>query len=222
MPLFFVVKPAVRITGAWIAALCLYAQAPATQGKDAQVNELRGLLPRATPSDYQAQALAGGVTIAAEFVGNAVPTADGVYNTEEYVVVETALFGAPEPRLKLTTNDFSLRVNGKKAPFLSVPSELVLKSLKDPNWGPPVPAEAKSKTSFGGGGQGDSTPAPVHMPIELQRVMSQRVQRAALLEGDRTLPQAGLLFFQYRAKSIRSVELIYSGPAGQATLKLQP
>jgi hypothetical protein len=60
------------------------------------------------------------------------------------------------------------------------------------------------------------------MPIELQHVMSQRVQRAALPEGDRTLPQAGLLFFQYRAKSIRSIELIYSGPAGQATLKLQP
>jgi hypothetical protein len=47
--------------------------------------------------------------------------------------------------------------------------------------------------------------------------------KAALLEGDRALPQAGLLFFQYRGKreSIKSVELIYQGPAGNATLTLQ-
>jgi hypothetical protein len=45
-----------------------------------------------------------------------------------------------------------------------------------------------------------------------------------LLEGDRALPQAGLLFFQYRgnAKSIHSVELTYTGLAGKATLALQP
>jgi len=50
------------------------------------------------------------------------------------------------------------------------------------------------------------------------------VQKAALPEGDRTLPVAGLLFFQYsgKAKNIRSVDLIYNGPAGKATLKLQP
>jgi hypothetical protein len=54
--------------------------------------------------------------------------------------------------------------------------------------------------------------------------MEQRVQRAAMLEGDRVLPQAGLLFFEFRGKtqSIKSLELIYSGPAGNATLALQP
>jgi hypothetical protein len=53
--------------------------------------------------------------------------------------------------------------------------------------------------------------------------MAQRVQKASLPEGDRPLPQAGLIFFQYGGKteSIRSLELIYDGPAGKATLKLQ-
>jgi hypothetical protein len=62
------------------------------------------------------------------------------------------------------------------------------------------------------------------MPIPLRHVMSQHVQNAALLQGDRTLPQAGLLFFQYHGKpeSMHSLELVYNGPAGQATLKLQP
>ena len=45
-----------------------------------------------------------------------------------------------------------------------------------------------------------------------------------MLEGDRPLPQAGLIFFQYRGKiqNIHSLELIYSGSAGKTTLKLQP
>ena len=60
--------------------------------------------------------------------------------------------------------------------------------------------------------------------LELKRTMQQRVQRASMPEGDRTLPQAGLLFFEFRGKTdnIRSLELIYTGPAGKATLALQP
>jgi hypothetical protein len=62
------------------------------------------------------------------------------------------------------------------------------------------------------------------VPVPLQRAMAQRVQRASLPEGERNLPQAGLLFFQYRGKTknLQSLELIYDGPAGKATLKLQP
>jgi hypothetical protein len=45
-----------------------------------------------------------------------------------------------------------------------------------------------------------------------------------LPEGDRPLPQANLLFFEFHGKTarIRSVELVYTGPAGKATLALQP
>ena len=51
------------------------------------------------------------------------------------------------------------------------------------------------------------------MPFPLRRAMEQQVQRSAMQEGDRPLPQAGLLFFHYRGKAegIRSLELIYSG-----------
>jgi hypothetical protein len=80
--------------------------------------------------------------------------------------------------------------------------------------------------STGGNDQSNSNepPPPVKIPIELQRAMAQRVQKAALPEGDRTLPQAGLIFFEYHGgdKGIHSVELIYSGPAGKVTLALQP
>ena len=200
-------------------------QAAPNRTAESPASEFKGLPPRTAPSEYQAQAKAGTVTIAAEFTGHSVPTAEGVYTTEDYIVVEAALFGPPGARATLAQGDFSLRINTKKGALPSQPFELAFKSLKDPEWEPPSKEASKSKTSFGGGG-GDSgsPPPPVHMPMDLRRAMEQRVQRAAMLEGDRALPQAGLLFFEYRGKtqSIKSIELIYNGSAGNATLALQP
>jgi hypothetical protein len=214
-------------TAVWTTAFCLCVHAQETPGNPASTNQAKGLPPRTAATEYQTQAQAGTVTIAAEFKGHSVPTMQGPLSTEDYVVVETGLFGAPEARIKLSAEDFSLRINGKKSPLPSQPYGLVIGSVKDPEWEPPVPVEKKSKTGLSSGGkgdQGDSTPAPVKIPIEVQRAMAQRVQKASLPEGDRALPQAGLLFFSYRGKpqSIHSIELIYAGPAGKATLNLQP
>jgi hypothetical protein len=220
-----------RLSPAWItvvllATLCPCAQAQDTENKNAQLNEAKGMPPRSTPGDYQAQAKAGTVTIAAEFLGHSVPRPEGPLSTDEYVVVETGLFGSPGERIKLSIDDFTLRINGKKTPLASQPFVLVAKSVKDPEWAPPDSGKPKSKSSFGTGGQNDanSPPPVVHVPIELQRAMAQHVQKVSLPEGDRALPEAGLIFFQYRGKvqSIHSIELIYAGPAGKATLALQP
>ena len=206
-------------------------QAPGQEAatKEPRMNEAKGMPPRATPGDYQAQEKAGSVTIAAEFMGHSVPRPEGPLSTDDYVVVETGMFGATGTRTKLSLGDFSLRVNNKKkSPLPSQPFVLVERSLKDPSWVSPEEAEPKSKSKGGlsTGGQSDSNAPPpvVHVPIELQRAMAQYVQRSALPEGDRALPVAGLLFFQYRGrtKGIRSLELIYSGEAGKATLELQP
>jgi hypothetical protein len=205
--------------------LCLEGQN--TPSKDAQT-EIKGLPPRAAPADYQSQAQTGAVTIAADFTGHSLPTLEGPLTTEDYVVVETALFGAAGAQIKISAEDFSLRVNGKKTPLPSQPYGMILTSLKDPEWVPPEPPAPKSKSSIGGGGQGqgdsNAPPAPVKIPIAVQRAMAQRVQRASLPGGDRALPQAGLIFFQYRGKekNLQSIELLYEGPAGKATLKLQP
>jgi hypothetical protein len=211
-----------------IMAICLGVQGQDTPSKDAPI-EARGMPPRATAADYQAQAQAGAVTIGAEFRGHSVPTLQDTLSTEDYVVIETGLFGSPGARIKLSSDDFSLRINGKKTPLPAQPYGLVVGSVKDPEWEPPVPAASKSKTTLGGGGKGDqgdsnAPPRPVPIPIGVQRAMAQHVQRVSLPEGDRTLPQAGLIFFQYRGKtqSIHSMELIYAGAAGKATLKLQP
>jgi hypothetical protein len=195
------------------------------QSNDAQAREAKGIPPRATPADYQAHAQAGTVSIAGEFTGHSIATPEAIYSTEDYVVVEVGLFGPPESHLKLSFEDFSLRINGKKMPLPAQPYGLVFKSLKDPEFEPPS-SESKSKTSIGSGGagQGDPAPAPVHMPIGMERAMEQRVQKASLPEGERPLPEAGLIFFPHHGKidSIHSIELMYAGPGGKATLTLQP
>jgi hypothetical protein len=217
-----VVMAAVSV--AFLGQGALAQEAPA---KEAQSREAKGMPPRAAPADYQAHAQAGAITVAAEFNGHSIPSPQSVLSTEDFVVVEVGLFGPPDARLKLSDADFSLRINGKKTPLSAQPYAMVFSSLKDPEWAPPEPAESKSKTSIGSkADQSDpgAKPAPVHIPIEVERAMAQRVQKASLPEGERALPAAGLIFFKYggKTKGIHSIELEYAGPAGKATLTLQP
>jgi hypothetical protein len=221
-----------------IAALCLCVQGqnPPSQlppAKDAPI-ETKGMPPRPTAADYPDQAQAGKVTIAAEFQGHAVPTLQGNLTTEDYVVVETGFFGPPGARIQLSFEDFALRINGKKT-LPSQPYGVVLGNIKDPEWAPPEAAkstaahpnlsvgrdeEEPSKPTLGAEKE---SPPPVRIPIEVQRAMNQRVQKAVLPEGDRALPVAGLVFFQYSGKTekIHTIELIYTGAAGKAILTLE-
>jgi len=218
----------IAVAAVFTTLLCQYAV-----GQEAQSNPVRqpeaskGLPPRATPADYQTHAQIGKLTLAAEFDGHSIPDPQTVLSTEDYLVVEVGLFGAPGSSLTLNYQDFSARINGKKSLFPARAYALVFKSLKDPDWAPPVPAGSKSKTSLSTGGKAkneDGTEVIVHVPIEVERAMEQRVQKASLPGGERPLPAAGLIFFQYRGKpdGIRTIELIYAGPAGKATLALQP
>ncbi len=217
----------------FLAQLLLTAMALPAQEQNAPepaAKELagKGMPPRAAATEYQSHGKAGNVNIGAEFDGHSVPTPEHTYTSEDYIVVEAGLFGAPDAHLVLSRDDFSLRINGKKV-LPSEPFELVFKSLKDPEWIPPESKEEKSSkggltTGDGGGGGEKVPPLPPKMPFELRRAMNLHVQRSAMLEGDRALPQAGLLFFAYRGKpeSIKSMELIYSGAGGKATIDLQP
>ena len=199
-----------------IAAVAL-AQAPPPQN----------WAPRAAPTDYQSQAKAGQVTIAADFTGHSIPVDPGPLSTEDYVVVEVALYGPADAKAKISIEHFTLAINGKKNSVAAVPFGMIFPSLKDPSWAPPEGSDSgKSKTKVGGSGQGqnDPPPTPPKMPLELVRACQQRVQKSVLPEGDRTLPQAGLIFFPYRGKAdkIKSIELTYAGSAGTTTITLQP
>lgn len=211
-----------------LSAIPLHAQEQTDQGQSIKEVQAKGMPPRAAATEYQSHTQAGMVIIGAEFAGHSIPTPEHTFSTEDYIVVEAGIFGPPGAHTTLSRDDFSLRINGKKNVLASEPYELVMKSLKDPEWQPPESKEdkeSKSSLTTGGASGGDKLPPiPPKMPFPLRRAMEQQVQKATFEEGDRPLPQAGLLFFTYRGKaeSIKSLELIYGGAAGKATIELQP
>jgi hypothetical protein len=229
--LFALCAAATALTFTHIGGL-LQAQAPAaTPSKDVPVVEGKGLPPRAAAADYQAHAQVGAVTIGAEFTGHNVGTQEGMLTTDDFVVIEAGVFGPPEGRLTLSVEDFSLRINGNKKVLSAQPYEFVTKTVKDPDYERPDPDSGSSKTVLTGTGQKtpgvdpNAPPAALPpIPFELKRSWQLRVKRDSLPIGDRPLPVAGMLFFPYggMTKGVRSIELIYSGPAGKATLSVSP
>ncbi len=208
------------------AALC---QTPPAQEAPPKEPQFKGMPARPSPNEYQAHAQAGNFTIAAEYTEHAIATPEATLSSEDYVAVEVAFFGPPDSHLKVSHEDFSLRINTGKKGTPNTPAVqygIVFRSLKDPEWIPPEPVTSKSKTGINTGGEGGQQdnypPPPVHVPIEVERAAQQKVQRAALSEEERSLPTAGLIFFPFRGKTknIRSIELVYDGPAGKAVLKL--
>jgi hypothetical protein len=219
-----------RFVAACFLTFALYAPAQ-TPPPPAQAHA-EGLPLRASPGDYQAHKQVGDVTIAADFTGHFVTMPDKMLTTDDYVIVEVALFGPQGSKLVLSPDQFSLRVNAKK-PSPGEPSVMANSSLRDPDWQPPEEGGAKKEktaiqSSAGGGGagglSGNDPPPPVHIPLDLQRSMADRALKASLEEGERPLPQAGLLYFHYggKAKGVHTVELLYNGPAGKATIELHP
>jgi hypothetical protein len=223
--LFRIQFKSIALPGAAAALFCCVAgwgQAPPA----ARVS--KGLPPRATPTEYLSHAQAGAITIAAEFDQHSVPTAETTLSTEDFVAVEVGIFGAAGAHAMLSSADFSLRINGKKSALPAEQFASVFRNLRDPSYEPPELAKAKESKgnglNTGGNSENDNTPPVVHIPPEMERAMQLQVQNAALPEGDRALPVAGLIFFRYggAAKGIKSVELLYSGAAGKATIAMRP
>src|ERR1700733_10136679 len=96
------------------AAFCQGAFAQDAAPADTKTRDAKAIPPRATPNDYQAHAQVGAITIGAEFTGHSIATPEALLTTEDYIVVEVGLFGAPDARARISTQDFSMRINGKK------------------------------------------------------------------------------------------------------------
>lgn len=206
------------------------AQQPAAP--EAQKTEVKGMAPRTSPGDYQARVQVGKLTIAADFTEHSIAPPDATYNNDYYVTAEVAIYGPADSKLDLSTQNFSMKINGKKMPEPAVEFAAVFHDLKDPLYVSPDEAAYKKAKAEGGSGNGLSSgggnqqadqgnlPPIIHIPITVERAMQQKVRLAALPEGERPLPAAGLVFFEHHGR-VNSAELMYNGPAGKATLRLQ-
>jgi hypothetical protein len=191
----------------------------------------QGTPPKTGPADYPVHAQMDSVTLAAEYLVHSLPTTKGTLVANDYLVVEAAFFGPLYSRLKMSPDNFALRINGKGDPLTPELPGMVAQSIKFPG----VRPHLETTATLGGGDGGTVTVGPrppqsrvpVNQPptvteVNQENAVEYRVLNASLPEGEHSLPGSGLLYFFYRGKTknIHSVELFYNGPMGKASLKL--
>jgi hypothetical protein len=187
----------------------------------------QGTPPKTAPTDYPVHIQMDAVALAADYLVHSLPTTQGTLVANDYLVVEVAFFGPPYSRLKMSPDNFSLRINTKGDPLTPEPAGMVSQSIKFPGAHPHL-----ETTGTVTNGDGTVTvgprPPPSHIPtvneVNEENSVQYRVQASSLPEGEHPLPRSGLLYFFYKGKTknIRTVELLYNGPMGKSTLKLLP
>jgi hypothetical protein len=201
--------------------------------------------PKEKATDYPAHATAGNVSIGAEYLVHSIPAGNQTFVAADYLVVEVAVFPAKDEPAAIRGSSFTLRLNGKKLTLPPVAPGFVAASLKYPDW--ELHPRAEASAGVGDAGvilgrppavgrfPGDPTTsrlprAPQAPPPDDRRGIEREeperaedvIAKTALPDGLVTKPVSGFVYFPYKgkAKALKSVELIYDGKAGTATLKL--
>ena len=204
----------------------------------------QGTRTKATPQEYQASADLRTLTLAAEDLGHSIISDAGAYFARDYVVVDLAVFPKGKQQLTLSARQFTLRVNGNKGVIGADSSGAVAASIKYEDW-------SQRGRLTGGASMGDAgvalgqprgqprfpgdpnSRAPVPPKVDTNDPNASKPQevpleeallRASLPEGTGlTGPLSGLIYFPYKGKlsKLKSIELIYSGPYGEATIRLR-
>lgn len=195
-----------------------------------------------TLADYPVHAaLDRGFTLAAEYLAHSVPTAAGTFVADNYLVVEVAFFGPPKAPVKLDPGNFTLRINHQKNVLAPDSPGAVANSIKYPDWtqkpglsgsagngdimvGPRTPVPRFPGDPSGGQPVPGNPPErdPNRPDTQFETPIEDRIQGASLESARPAVPTSGLLFFEFlgKTKKIKSLELIYQGESGKATLPL--
>jgi hypothetical protein len=198
--------------------------------------------PRSKPADYPVHAEFPAFQIGAEYLVHNIPAEKGEYWAKEYLVVEALILPGKREGVKLSANDFTLRVNGKKTLYTVSPGA-VAAALKYPDWEqrPNLSAAAgigDDAIVFGappavGRFPGDPTAIPPSrapqprdddnygVSQEQAVPLDQAISNVALPEGLAQRAVKGCLFFRYegKLKSIHSLELLYKDSNAVALVK---
>jgi len=205
----------------------------------------QGTNPKASASEYAAHGEMKDASLGAENLGHSLLTAKSAILVRDFLVVEVALY-PKDPRMKVRMEQFRLRINGSKGTVSPQTLGLVIASLKYPDWSGHPTAEVGG--SLGNAGvvlgrpvpverfPGDNRPAeqrgpaPPRAPEDNSGVEKSApepveyvINHLALPECDDVhSPASGYLFFPFQSKlkSIKTLDLIYEGPLGTATLRL--
>jgi len=191
--------------------------------------------------------LPGTTSIGAEYLVHSIPAGNQTLLTPEYLVFEVAVFPPRDHAVEISSGTFTLRLNGKKQVMYPVAPGFVAAALKYPDW--EVRPNAQVIAGVGDSGvvigrpsvvgrfPGDPRPGQSRLPRapkapvpddqrgvqhEEPESIDQIIARTALPDGPAAKPVSGYLYFAHKgkAKSIKSLELIYQNKTESVTLKL--
>lgn len=197
-----------------------------------------GTTPKTNPSEYPAQVRLGSTVYGVEYMVRSIGSDKQTFITEDYLVVEVALFPDKGTSTSVDMRNFTLRLNGKKSALLAQTPGIVGASLKYPDWnrqtgviasagagdrgiilGRPTEVERfpgdprPSQRRLPRGPEAPTVERPEQEPVDYPAI----VVKMALPEGPIKYPVSGYLYFPHRGKleSIRKVELLIGGGAGE-------
>jgi hypothetical protein len=205
-----------------------------------------GTTPKSKASGYPVHAQLEDAEIGAEYMVRTVLAENQSFLTDDYLVVEIAVFPLHRREFLVNTNHLSIRINGRDSEVLPQVPAMVAASLKYPDWtrkpqligsagvgdggiiiGRPRPVER-----FPGDRRAqDRLPAPPRVPDQPARAAdkaeeanpAETVVNAALPEGRIRLPVSGFVYFPYSGKleKLKSVELLVRIGSQPAVLRLR-
>jgi hypothetical protein len=207
----------------WMLMLCCAVSALAQQGTT----------PKSAPDEYPVHAMAGEIGLGGEYMVHGFSRGEAMYIAPDYLVVEVALFPPKGKSVRTAAAAFTLRVNGKKQAIAARSPGLVAQTLEHPEWAEPGGIVAGAGPLIIGGRQPNQQPFPGAPPPGQTRLpprapgaddrsgvdreppvkAEQLLVETALPEGEFKWPVSGFLYFPFKgkAKSVKSVELIYDG-----------
>lgn len=198
-------------------------------------------------TDWPSHATTPKAAIGAEYMVRSVMHPDGNVIVRDYLIVEIAIYPAAREEFLLSHQHFTLRINGKKNAIFPQTPGMVAASLKYDDWEmrPNVIASGGSGNTgvilgrpqqterFPGDPSGrNRLPKPPTAPEPEDRAGLDKTPKtkpdeivvaASLEEGAIAKPRRGYLYFAQKGKaeSFKKVELLYSGPAGEAVISLK-
>lgn len=201
-----------------------------------------GLDPRPSAAQYPRQIALPKAALGAEYHGRAFDSKAGGFFTQDYLVVEAALFPAGQA-VEFSPSHFRLRLNGKNPELLPVTPGTVALAIRNPDRYEQRPGLVAGggvgggQVIFGQPRRAERFPGdpeariPSRGPTMEQAHAPEAVLTAAEAAENFGLSRteappggaAGLVYFYWRGKHARlkRIELIYDGPAGQAALRLR-
>ena len=192
-----------------------------------------GVPPRSDAADYAARAEARGLKVAAEILSPDQVRNMFATDLSNYIVVEVAVWPDAGKALDLSPVDFSLRLDGGRAPIRPVSPKTIAGVIQrkgqsrrdDITLYPTVGLHTGSwgtGTSVGVGvGTGGNGPGPASTDRD-RRTMELELDEKGLADGSVQKPVAGYLYFpaSSKGKKLTSCELLYESDAAKLQLTL--